>query len=62
MMSVFTILWLAFAAVVTALSSSGSRLLVVLDEGADKAAFSTFWGDLEGRELASTAIEKAQQP
>jgi oligosaccharyltransferase complex subunit beta len=40
---------LAFLGLVQALSSSGSRLLVVLEEAAEKALFSTFWADLEGR-------------
>jgi oligosaccharyltransferase complex subunit beta len=37
-----------FLAVVHALSSSGSRLLVVLEDAAQKDLYSTFWGDLEG--------------
>ena len=40
---------LASAGLVQALSSSGSRLLVVLEEAADKALFSQFSGDLEGQ-------------
>ncbi|KAJ5786172.1 uncharacterized protein N7503_011384 [Penicillium pulvis] len=39
----------AFAAAVNALSSSGSRLLVVLDDTTDKSAYSILWSDLEGR-------------
>jgi hypothetical protein len=39
---------LAFLGLVQALSSSGSRLLVVLEEAADKALYSKFWADLEG--------------
>ena len=31
-----------------ALSSSGNRLLVVIEEAAEKAKYSQFWGDLEG--------------
>lgn len=38
-----------FLAVVHALSSSGNRLLVVLEDATQKDLFSTFWGDLEGR-------------
>ncbi|KAI2794034.1 hypothetical protein POX_a00624 [Penicillium oxalicum] len=38
-----------FLAVVNALSSSGSRLLVVLDESTDQSAYSTLWSDLKGR-------------
>lgn len=37
----------SFLAVINALSSSGSRLLVVLDESAEKSAYSTLWSDLE---------------
>jgi oligosaccharyltransferase complex subunit beta len=37
-----------FLAAVNALSSSGSRLLVVLDESTEKSAYSTLWSDLEG--------------
>ncbi|OQD74394.1 hypothetical protein PENDEC_c011G05576 [Penicillium decumbens] len=38
-----------FLAAVNALSSSGSRLLVVLDDSTEKSSFSTLWSDLEGR-------------
>ncbi|KAJ5108523.1 hypothetical protein N7456_005198 [Penicillium angulare] len=39
----------AFVATVNALSSSGSRLLVVLDETTEKSTYSTLWSDLEAR-------------
>ncbi|KAJ5649573.1 uncharacterized protein N7484_003296 [Penicillium longicatenatum] len=39
----------ALMAAVNALSSSGSRLLVVLDDTTDKSAYSILWSDLEGR-------------
>ncbi|KAJ5653243.1 hypothetical protein N7490_000246 [Penicillium lividum] len=39
----------ALVAAVNALSSSGSRLLVVLDDTTDKSSYSTLWSDLEGR-------------
>ncbi|KAJ5223617.1 hypothetical protein N7468_008159 [Penicillium chermesinum] len=42
-------LLVCFLATVSALSSSGSRLLVVLDESTEKSSFSTLWSDLEGR-------------
>jgi oligosaccharyltransferase complex subunit beta len=32
----------------SALSSSGNRLLVVLEDSSKKALYSTFWSDLEG--------------
>ncbi|KAE8389165.1 Dolichyl-diphosphooligosaccharide--protein glycosyltransferase subunit WBP1 [Aspergillus alliaceus] len=44
-----SLLLFGFLAVVHALSSSGSRLLVVLEDAAEKEAYSTFWGDLEAR-------------
>ena len=31
------------------LSNSGSRLLVVVEEAAEKSKYSKFWGDLEGK-------------
>ncbi|KAJ5735932.1 uncharacterized protein N7483_001057 [Penicillium malachiteum] len=39
----------ALVAAVNALSSSGSRLLVVLDDTTEKSSFSTLWSDLEER-------------
>lgn len=45
-----------FLAVVNALSSSGSRLLVVLDESVEKSAYSTLWSDLEGDFLFVSVI------
>lgn len=38
----------ALAAATSALSTTGSRLLVVLDDVADKAAYGQFFGDLAG--------------
>ncbi|CAL5871779.1 uncharacterized protein PFLUO_LOCUS6032 [Penicillium psychrofluorescens] len=38
-----------FLAAVNALSSSGSRLLVILEDAAEKSLYSTLWADLEGR-------------
>lgn len=43
-----SLLLICFLAVVHALSSTGSRLLVVLEDAAQKDIYSTFWGDLEG--------------
>lgn len=37
-----------WGALVHALSSSGNRLLAILDNVAEKDLFSTFWKDLEG--------------
>ncbi|BDD59586.1 oligosaccharyl transferase glycoprotein complex, beta subunit [Monascus purpureus] len=42
-------LFLGFLASVNALSSSGNRLLVVLEDAAEKGLYSTFWGDLTAR-------------
>ncbi|KKK25176.1 hypothetical protein AOCH_004553 [Aspergillus ochraceoroseus] len=38
-----------FLAAVNALSSSGNRLLVILEDATEKDLYSTFWGDLEAR-------------
>lgn len=43
-------LLLGLLGVVQALSSSGSRLLVVLEELAEKEKYSNFLADLEGEE------------
>ncbi|MCJ1261741.1 oligosaccharyl transferase glycoprotein complex, beta subunit [Lobaria immixta] len=40
---------LALLALVQGLSSSGNRLLVVIEEAAEKEKYSQFWEDLEGR-------------
>jgi len=40
-------LLLAFVGLVSALSSSGSRLLVVLEDAAEKDKYSRLWEDLE---------------
>lgn len=47
MKSLFTFLALLLASVVSAISSSGDRLLAVFDDVADKAGYSKFLGDLE---------------
>lgn len=41
-------LLLGLLAVVQAVSSSGNKLLVVLEELADKSKYSKYFGDLEG--------------
>lgn len=48
MRNLLPFLLLAILGLVQALSSAGSRLLVVLEEQAEKASFSQFWADLEG--------------
>lgn len=48
MRSLVSFLLLLLAAVAQAVSSRGERLLVVLDDVAEKAGYSKFFGDLEG--------------
>lgn len=48
MTSLTSFLLLLFTAAAQAISSSGSRLLVVLEDVAEKAQYSKFLGDLEG--------------
>ncbi len=40
----------ALVAAVTALSAQGNKLLVVIEEEAEKAKYSKLWSDLEGME------------
>lgn len=49
MKSILTLLLLAAIGVVSAISSSGNRLLVVLEEAAEQAKYSKFLEDLEGQ-------------
>jgi oligosaccharyltransferase complex subunit beta len=48
MRSLFVGLVLAFATAVSAVSTTGNRLLVVLDDVAEKTAYTSFFGDLSG--------------
>lgn len=43
-----SLLFVALLGSVQGLSSTGSRLLVVIEESSEKAKYSTFWTDLEG--------------
>lgn len=43
-----SILFLGLLGLVQALSSSGNRLLVVIEDAAEKDKYSQFWADLEG--------------
>lgn len=43
-------LLLGIVAFVSALSAEGSKLLVVIDEDADKTQYSQFWSDLAGEQ------------
>lgn len=47
MKSVVSVLLVLLAAVAQAISSGGERLLVILDDVADKTGYSKFLGDLE---------------
>jgi oligosaccharyltransferase complex subunit beta len=49
MRSLFAGLVLAFATAVSAVSTTGNRLLVVLDDVTEKTAYTSFFGDLSGR-------------
>ncbi|KAK3694289.1 Dolichyl-diphosphooligosaccharide--protein glycosyltransferase subunit WBP1 [Podospora appendiculata] len=49
MWSFLSFLGLLLVTVVSAISTTGDRLLVILDDVADKASYSQFLGDLEGR-------------
>jgi hypothetical protein len=53
----FSWLLLTLLGVVSALSSSGSRLLVVLEDTSEKEKYSQFWGDLEGKETHISPCE-----
>lgn len=48
MRSLFTAAVALFATVVSAVSTSGNRLLVLLDNVEDKTAYTSFLGDLSG--------------
>lgn len=52
MRSVLSVVTFVFAAVASAVSTSGNRLLVVLDDVADKSAYSQFFGDLNGEQCS----------
>lgn len=57
----FSWLLLALLGVVSALSSSGGRLLVVLEESSEKEKYSQFWGDLEGKKTLLSVRRKYGQ-
>lgn len=48
-------LLLAFLATVQAVSSVGNKLLVVIEELAEKSKYSKYLGDLEGKDPATPA-------
>lgn len=49
MQSILSIAILLLAAVVSAVSTTGNRLLVVLDNVAEKDSYKQFFGDLTGK-------------
>ncbi|MCJ1439177.1 oligosaccharyl transferase glycoprotein complex, beta subunit [Xylographa pallens] len=49
-----TLLLISVSSLVHGLSSSGSRLLVVIEEAADQEKYSQFWSDLRGRGYSIT--------
>ena len=49
MRAVVSLLLAVLLSVASALSSAGSRLLVVLEDAGEKASYSQFFSDLEGR-------------
>lgn len=49
MRCLITLLLLTLLAAVQAVSTAGNRLLVVLEETAERSKYSKFWEDLEGR-------------
>lgn len=53
MKSLISFVVLLWASLVCAISSSGDRLLVVLEDVAEKESYSKFLGDLEGNYEAS---------
>jgi oligosaccharyltransferase complex subunit beta len=48
MRAIISVLFLVLLGAVSALSSAGTRLLVVLEDAGEKALYSQFWADLEG--------------
>jgi oligosaccharyltransferase complex subunit beta len=61
MRSFLSVVVLLFAAAVSALSTTGNRLLVVLDELADKDAYGYFLGDIAGMAIALTGSGRREE-
>ena len=49
-------LFFGFLSLVRGLSSSGNRLLVVIEEAAEQTKYSQFWGDLKGASRSVKAL------
>jgi hypothetical protein len=60
MRSLVSFLVLLLVAAVQAISSSGNRLLVILEDVADKANYSKFLGDLEGMHMRGSCWVQIQ--
>ncbi len=56
MKSLLPVLVLLWVALVSAISTTGDRLLVILDSADDKASYSKFLGDLEGLFFPHVAV------
>lgn len=56
-----SVLSLLFAAVASATSTSGDRLLILLDDVADKSAYSQFLGDLYGNHDVTLCIDEVEK-
>jgi hypothetical protein len=56
MRSFFLGLFLALLSFVSALSAAGSKLLVVVDDEADKGKYSTFWSDLQCKSFTAIPL------
>ena len=52
----FSFLFISLLSLVQALSSSGSRILVAIEDATEKEKYSAFWEDLEGTLLALLQI------
>ena len=52
MRAFFSFLLLALVGVAQALSYTGRRLLVVIEDASEKDKYSRFWGDLEGTPIS----------
>jgi oligosaccharyltransferase complex subunit beta len=61
MKSFLSLLLLGLVGLVQALSSTGNRLLVVLEEASDKSKYSSFFGDLECESCLSFARNRTDR-
>lgn len=56
MRNLLLLLFLGLLGFAQAISSTGNRLLVVLEDESEKVSFSQFWADLEGEHGSSKII------